>query len=231
LQFIGIFVIKQKIVPMNTEILDALRKCMLFNGISGEEMMDMMHSVHYRVVNFHRGDILAYAGTTCLHADIVVGGEVVTSMMGPSGRIIRITKHPVGSMLAPAFLYANDNNYPVTVEATKETQVFRMTPHDLNTLMEKDSRLAMNYIRMVSNIVSFLTKKVGMLSMNVREKMTLFLREERSRQHSNRILINMTRQELADHFGIQKYSLQRCLKEMQEEGEIKLDGKFIIFTI
>ena len=37
----------------------------------------------------------------------------------------------------------------------------------------------------------------------------------------------MSRQELADHFGIQKYSLQRALNELQESGAIRIDGKTI----
>jgi DNA-binding IclR family transcriptional regulator len=37
----------------------------------------------------------------------------------------------------------------------------------------------------------------------------------------------MSSQALADHFGIQKYSLLRCLKEMQENGSIVVDGKYI----
>jgi len=37
----------------------------------------------------------------------------------------------------------------------------------------------------------------------------------------------MSRQELADHFGIQKYSLQRALNELQESGFIRINGKII----
>ena len=37
----------------------------------------------------------------------------------------------------------------------------------------------------------------------------------------------MSRQELADHFSIQKYSLQRALNELQESGVIRIDGKTI----
>jgi len=39
--------------------------------------------------------------------------------------------------------------------------------------------------------------------------------------------VALSRQQLADEFGIQKYSLQRCLHELQEEGVIRIDGKHI----
>jgi len=215
---------------MNTETLEGLVACPLFSGISKEEIINMMHSVHYRIANYHRGDLVALAGSPCIHADIVVSGEVVASLMGPTGRTVRITMHHSGNILAPAFLFAKDNSFPVTVEATKDTQVFRLLFDDLNTLIRKDSRLALNYIRILSNIVNFLTKKVAMMSMNIKEKVMLFLKEERTRQQTNRVFINMTRQELANQFGIQKYSLLRCLKEMQEEGKIEVAGKYIIIS-
>ncbi|MBP5278083.1 MAG: Crp/Fnr family transcriptional regulator [Prevotella sp.] len=187
----------------------------------------MMHTIRYRVVTYHKGDLFCMAGSPCLHADIIVSGEMVANLIGPSGRVIRMSMHHSGNMLAPAFVFAQDNSYPVTVEVLKESQVFRLTVSDLTTLIEMDSRIAMNYMRILSNIVSYLTKKVSMLSMNVREKVSMFLREERKRQQTSRLYINMSRQELADHFGIQKYSLLRCLKEMREEGTIRIEGKYI----
>ncbi len=212
---------------MNTETLDGLMACPLFSGISQKEIIEMMHTIRYRVVSYHKGDLFCMAGSPCLHADIIVSGEMVANLIGPSGRVIRMSMHHSGNMLAPAFVFAQDNSYPVTVEVLKESQVFRLMVSDLTTLIEMDSRVAMNYMRILSNIVSYLTKKVSMLSMNVREKVSMFLREERKRQQTSRLYINMSRQELADHFGIQKYSLLRCLKEMREEGTIRIEGKYI----
>jgi len=85
----------------------------------------------------------------------------------------------------------------------------------------------MNYIRILSNIVCQLTKKVRMFSMNVREKVSLYLKEQSRLQQTRKILLPLSRQELADHFGIQKYSLLRCLNELKQEGVILVDGRHI----
>jgi len=212
---------------MNTETLEGLMACPLFNGISQDEVIEMMHTIRYRVLSFRKGELFATVGSPCLHADIVVSGEMSASLMGPSGRVVRITMHHSGNMLAPAFIFARDNRYPVTVEAIKDTQVFRISATDMERLLQTDSRLALNYVRILSNVISYLTKKVGMLSMTVKEKIELFLEEEGKRQQTKRIFIDMSRQEMADHFGIQKYSLQRCLKELHDEGTIEIDGHYI----
>lgn len=212
---------------MDIDTLQGLEQCPLFKGLAESEIIDLMHTVRYRVIRYHKGDILAYEGSVCQYADIIISGEMVASLMGPSGRVIRVSTHQTGKLLAPAFLFASDNQYPVTVEATTDTVVLRLMPTDLEKMLWQQPRLMMNYIRMLSNIVAHLTKKVRMLSMSVREKVSLYLKEQSKLQQSNHILLPLSRQELADHFGIQKYSLLRCLNELKQEGVIRVEGRHI----
>ena len=212
---------------MDIDTLIGLSSCQLFKGLTDEEIMNAMHSVRYRVLTYKRGTLFAMAGDECLHADIVISGEMTASMMSPSGKIITLNLHHSGNMLAPAFLFAADNHYPVTVEAVVDTRVLRLMRTDVEALILIDSRIALNAIQILSNIVSFLTKKVSMLSMSVREKVEIYFKEEQKKQQSRHLRIPLSRQALAEHFGIQKYSLQRCLREMQEAGEIQIEGRVV----
>ncbi|MBQ7471358.1 MAG: Crp/Fnr family transcriptional regulator [Prevotella sp.] len=192
------------------------------------EIISLMHTVRYRIIRCRKGQIWVSAGTVCQHADIIIGGEMVAYVTGPSGNVVRMGAHQPGKLLAPAFLFANDNHYPVTVEATMDTTVLRLTYDDLGKIMHSDQRLMTNYLHMLSNIISLLTKKVRMLSMSVREKVCLFLMEQSHQQQTKNILLPMSRQELADHLGIQKYSLLRCLNELKQEGSIRVEGRHIL---
>ena len=212
---------------MDIDTLRGLSACPLFKGLTDEELTDAMHQVRYRVLTYKKGALFAMAGDECLHADIIISGEMTATMMSPSGRIITLNMHHSGNMLAPAFLFAADNHYPVTVEAVIDTRVLRLGRTDMEKLIHSDSRIALNEIHILSNIVSFLTKKVGMLSMSVREKVERYFKEEQNRQQSRHLRINLSRQALAEQFGIQKYSLLRCLKEMQEAGEILIEGRVV----
>ena len=212
---------------MDIDTLHGLKQCPLFMELTDQEIIGLMHTVRYRIVRFRKGDVLAFAGTVCQYADIVMSGEMVAYAVGPSGRIVRMASHQRGKLLAPAFLFASDNHYPVTVEATTTTAVLRLTSDDLEIMMHSDQRLMANYIRMLSNIISQLTKKVRMLSMSVREKVCLYLKEQSQLQQASTIVLPLSRQELADHFGIQKYSLLRCLNELKQEGAIRVEGRSI----
>lgn len=212
---------------MDIDTLQALSQCPLFNGLTDAEIIQLMHTVRYRIVRYPKGGLLALAGDVCQHADIVLSGKMMTNLIGPSGRSIRITMKHAGNMLAPAFLFAKENLYPVNVEAATDTQVLRLMPADLEKLLQADTRLMVNFIRILSNNIAYLTKKIGLLSLTVREKIMLYLREQQQEQNSTHIHMQLSRQQLAELFGIQKYSLQRCLNELQKEGLITLEGKYI----
>lgn len=212
---------------MDIDTLHGLALCPLFNGLQDSEIIDLMHKVRYRVTNLYKGDIHAYAGYACQYADIIISGEMVAHLVGPSGRAIRMMTHQPGTLLAPAFLFADNNQYPVSIEANVSTTILRLAAADLERLLQMDQRLMMNYIRLLSNTVARLTKKISMLSLNVREKLVLYLKEQSRLQQSNEIILPLSRQELAEHFGIQKYSLLRCLNELKQDGLIQVDGRRI----
>lgn len=212
---------------MDIDTLQGLKQCPLFRNLEESEIITLMHTVRYRIYRCRKGQIWVSAGSVCQYADIIISGEMVAYVTGPSGNVIRMAAHQSGKLLAPAFLFATDNHYPVTVEATIDTTVLRLWPTDLDKMMHDDQRLMQNYIQLLSNIISQLTKKVRMLSMSVREKVCIFLMEQSRLQQTNNILLPMSRQEIADHFGIQKYSLLRCLNELKREGAIRVEGRHI----
>ena len=216
---------------MDIETLEGIRKCPLFKGLTDNEIIDLMHAVRYRVIRLYKGDFLFVASEECFHANILIDGEVVAYLEGTSDRYIRMSTFHAGNMFAPAFLFAQDRRYPVTVQATTITKVLRIQSVDFERLLELDSRLAKNFTVILSNLIAGLTKKVEMLLLSVRDKIMFFLKEEQHRQQSNTIKLSMSRQELADYFGIQKYSLQRALNELQESGAIRIDGKTIEILI
>ncbi|MBQ3631920.1 MAG: Crp/Fnr family transcriptional regulator [Prevotella sp.] len=212
---------------MDIDTLQGLKQCPLFRDLEASEIIALMHTVRYRIIRCHKGQIWVSAGSFCQFADIIISGEMVAYVTGPSGNVVRMAAHQTGTLLAPAFLFAADNHYPVTVEAMTATNVLRLSLADLEKMMHIDQRLMQNYIQLLSNIISQLTKKVRMLSMSVREKVCLFLMEQSRKQQSKDVLLSMSRQELADHFGIQKYSLLRCLNELKQEGAIRVEGRHI----
>jgi CRP-like cAMP-binding protein len=103
-----------------------------------------------------------------------------------------------------------------------------MRKQEFEQLLRDNWQLSMNFMRVLSNINSFLTKRMRVLSLyTVREKVAWLLLERAGEQGSNVIHLFRSRQEIADSFGIQKFSLLRVLSDFQKEGAIKINGREI----
>lgn len=156
---------------MEKKVTEALMRCQLFEGLSAEDIDFATAAVKHRLVRFDKDDVYALAGTPCRYADIVVEGEMTARMVGPSGKFVQMATIGVGTLVAPAYIFAKDNRLPVSVETTAPTVVFRMTPAGLYQLMKGDDRVGMNFIRQLSSTSEFLARKTQMLTLStVREK-------------------------------------------------------------
>ena len=213
---------------MDRNILKALQLCPLFDGFSNEELYFVFDRVPYRMVRLGKKDPYLLAGDSCCNVDFVVHGEIAVRMSGASGKSVQVCVKTTGALLSTAFIFSDDNTMPVSLECIKPATLFRISPEMFQKMMDDDQRLRINFIRMLSNSCNYMVKKVRMLTLyTVREKVAIFLLQEARRHCSDSFLLTMSRQEIADCFAVQKFSLQRSLKEFADEGIISFDGKHI----
>lgn len=213
---------------MNDNVMKALRACPLFAGMREMEIELTLDNVPHQCVSLPPHEVYALAGMPCRHVDIVVSGKLICRMAALSGKQVEVSRLRSGNLVAPAFFFSKDRCLPVSVETEGAVELFRMKPETLKALMDTDETLRMNFIRILSNIDVFLTKKMKILSLfTVREKVAYLLLERAGEQGSDEIHLERSRQEIADSFGIQKFSLLRVLSGLEEEGTIEIHGKNI----
>ena len=207
---------------------ETLASSPFFNGLTAKEIQAILQTVNYKIVEYPAKEIYTLAGMPCKYADFILKGELISRMTGLSGKQVQIDRLKAWILIAPAFIFAKNNAMPVSVETAQHTTIMRMMPSELKHLIDSNERIRMNFIQLLSSINVFLTQKLRMLSLlTVREKVAYFLMKVAKEQQSRTIKLSNTRQEIADTFGIQKFSLLRCLSEFEDNGAIKIDGKQI----
>lgn len=216
---------------MKESIFVTLQKCTVFEGFTPEEIREALSMVSYRMVELAARETYVLAGMPCRYADIIVEGEMIARMSGLSGlsgKQAQIERLGESMLIAPAYIFAHHNEMPVSVETSKKTTLLRMRPSELKLLIDTDERIRWNFIQHLSRIDIFLSQKMRMLSLfSVKEKVAQYLIKMATEQQSRTIRLDVSRQEMADIFGIQKFSLLRCLSEFEEKGAIRIDGKTI----
>lgn len=213
---------------MEVSINETLSHSPLFNGLTTKEIKELLQTVNFKIVEYPAKEIYTLAGMPCKYADFILKWELISRMTGLSGKQVQIDRLKACILIAPAFIFAKNNAMPVSVETAQHTTILRMMPSELKHLIDNNERIRMNFIQLLSSIDVFLTQKLRMLSLfTVREKVAYFLMKAAKEQQSRTIKLSNSRQEIADTFGIQKFSLLRCLSEFEDNGAIKIDGKQI----
>ena len=213
---------------MDERIIAALTRCPLFLDMDNHDIDLLIEHVAQRRVILKKGEIYTTAGMACRYADIIIKGELATRMTGKSGKEVEVSRLERGNIIAPAFIYAKHNNMPVTVIASTDTEILRMEPSELSRLIGEYPQIRNNFISTLSNLNVFLTRKIRTLSLlTAKEKIARLIIEESLRHKSAKISLNKSRQEIADSFGIQKYSIIRALDDLINEGAIQVKGREI----
>lgn len=211
---------------MEQRVLNALTKCPLFAGMEPVEIEIAMAGVTYSIVNYDSHDIYALTGMPCKTLDIVIRGVLVCRMSSLSGKQVEVSRLHEGNLVAPAFILGKDTNMPVGVETDTDVTVLRMQKTVFHHLIGTHERIRDNFIRVLSNINAFLTHRMRILTLfTVKEKVAYLLLELAGEQGSNVIHLSQSRQEIADSFGIQKFSLLRVLADFAKAGAIKINGR------
>ena len=213
---------------MDKTVLQALIKCPLFAGMSETEIETAMAGVSYRLVNYDKHDIYSLTGMPLKNADIVIRGVLVCRMSSLSGKQVEMSRLRPGNIVAPAFIFGKDSSMPVSVETDTEVTVLRMQKPVFRALLSTNETILSNFILELSNIDIFLTERMKVLSLyTIREKVAYLLMERAGEQGSNTIHLHRSRQEIADSFGIQKFSMLRVLADFAKQGAIKVNGREI----
>jgi len=210
---------------MSESTLKPLMNSPLFNGVEEAEAMAVFQGITPRVADYNKRDIIAHAGDIHQTVDVVLEGVVYTVMLNAAGKMMMMHKIGAGGLLAPAFVILNAP-LQVSIQASTPVRLLRLSESDFRTMLSRNTVVMTNFIKILSHLVVTLTHKVNVLSMKtakgkVADHILKLMRE----QHSQVVHLSSSRQELADGFGIQKFSLIRALNEMVDDGAISVNHR------
>ena len=155
-----------------------ISSCPLFIGIDKEEQ----HAFLTRLVSnkkiVEKGQKVVRQGDEIRYLYLLVQGTVRTEMITQEGNSLEIEFIDAVRPLAPAFLFANNNKFPVDVITIEECH-FLLIPKDvwLSEMMQNEALLT-NFLKLNSNMIVFMSQKVQMVSIkSLKGKLSLFILE------------------------------------------------------
>lgn len=199
-----------------------ISSCPLFLHLSQDEVDAIMERSVVEVREVAKGNYVVRQGDLVHTLYLLMEGLVRTEMVTKEGNVLEIEFIEPVRPLAPSFLVATENRYPVDV-ITADKSVFYLIPKSkwMKEMMQNETLMA-NFMKVNSNMTVFLSKKVQMMSIkSLKGKLSLYILENTTPQQSI-FKLKRSQTQLAEYFGVQRPSLARTLGELIREGMISL---------
>lgn len=206
---------------------DILPQSPLFKDIPIEQLERLLSAQH-TFSTYEKGAIVALQGDRCSALMMIAEGSVRCDMIDPTGKIVTIAILKAPDILAPAFIYASNNFFPINITALLPLTVLTIGKESFSKLLQENGKILDNYLRMISDHTQFLTDKIRFLKFGtIKSKLALFFLERIKSAGSTEFTILESQQALSDLFGVTRPALARTISEMIEEHLIAVEKKQI----
>ena len=212
---------------MNT--LSQLKKTPLCKNIDEAQLAGLFDQGIFILQHYPGDSFIFRAGESPQRLYLLLSGQVEICRDTLSGRrLLLTTLSKPGDVFGEIYLFIDRDTYDMYARAAKPTQVVAISRHFLS--LEHQSPLG---AAVQSNLLSlFAQKAYGMRRRldilaggSLREKIARFLAGKQTQNAP--IILDMTRESLADYLGVTRPSLSRELSLMQKDGIIASKGREI----
>ena len=196
-----------------------LAEAQIFRGLSERFLENFIGRTPNALREFGIGDFIALQGTVCQSLYLLYSGRVRTNMVNEEGKQVTIEEIEAPRLLAPAFIFATDNRFPVNITTLTNCEVLVLNRTDFVDLMHREKIVMQNFLRIISDRSIFLSRKLNAFALqDLKTRLLAYLRE-----HEN----PRSRQEIADILGVARPSLARVLSELADEGYLRIEKRKI----
>ena len=211
-----------------------LSLCPICGKLSEEEQTALFSSLDYSTRSFEKGDWVARQGDALSSLYLLSKGRAnvcprlirfKTEMITESGTILEVETLSAPTPLASAFLFAENNRFPVDVIALEECEIILIPKNAVMRLLATNEHFLQSYMAFNANRTQFLSERLQLLSIKtIKGKLAYYILKRIQGDHYKQ---DRNQTELSEYFGVARPSLARSFSEMIEEGAISREGKIV----
>ncbi|MCQ2969878.1 MAG: Crp/Fnr family transcriptional regulator [Clostridium sp.] len=210
------------------DIISNIKDNSLFYNIKDEELKELLGSSNYYIEKYNKGEIIAQEDDNCTSIGLVLEGTINIETIYPSGKGIVMKKLLPGDVFGEALIFSKETTYPATVIANSNCTIGYLNKKEVIKLLSLNSIIFENFMMLLSDKVLTLKNKIKSISLkNVRQKVVNYILQEYISQKDFKILLNLSKEEIAGIIGIPRPSLSRELIKLREEKLIEFDRNTI----
>ena len=185
----------------------------LFKGLNPQEILDCLRKVDFKIKDYKKNEIVFFRGDILKQVIIIINGTTHGEMQKFNGDTIVINQMKSGEVLASAFLFGNDNIFPVDLVTLENSKFLLFDKEKYLNLIQSDKRLLLNFINEISNKSQLLSKRIwfNFTHKTIEEKILSYINENAK---NNKIKFLPSISALAKKFEVTRPALSREISNL-----------------
>lgn len=194
----------------------------VFLGLIEEKLRTFIDDTPHILRSYDVNEFIAMQDDPCRSVYLLYEGEVRTTMSGPDGKQVTIEDLEAPVLLAPAFVFATHNRFPVNVTALRPCEVLLVNKENFVELMRQEPVVMLNFLRIISDRSYKLSRKISSFALQgLKSRVAAYLCDKGSIHNQ---------QEVSEKLGVARPSLSRVLAELAEEGCIAFVKRKVVIV-
>ena len=209
---------------------DLLFFCSMCRDKSAEEIEKIKCTIPHTVKEYKRGEHIVYQGDKVYHLVMLLKGKVKTEIVSNSGLTLPMEEIKAPHPLAAAFLFADDNRFPVDVIALQECEVLYISKESVEAQIAKCPGFMRGFMAFNANRMQYISERFKIFAQKgIKAKIAYYILSKEINQEFD---LGRSITSLAEYFGVERPSLSRALSEMARDEIITFSaGKGKILNI
>lgn len=207
---------------------DLLFFCTMCRDKSAQEISEIKCTIAHTIKPFKRGDHIAWQGDKVSHLCMLTKGKVKTEVVSDTGFTLAMEEIKAPFPLAAAFLFADNNRFPVDVIALEECEILFIKKEAVEKQIAKCPGFLRGFMAFNANRIQYLSERMKIFAQKgIKAKIAYYILQ-RTKGQAFELGRSMT--SLAEYFAIERPSLSRAFSEMVRDGIIEFEsgqGKII----
>ena len=212
------------LLPM--DLTSLLSNCSLCRGLDVHELAAVTDIASFK--HLAKGEILFLEGDPAFGFFILLAGRVRIYKTSADGKQYTLHSIAPGQMFAEVAIFRGDS-FPANCVATEETSVAFLPKEGFRQLLAQSPQISLKMIAALASFIREYNQKVEDLSLKeVPGRLASYLLQLVATQKSNRLLLPISKTELATSLGTVSETLSRNFRKLSEAGTIELQGEIVV---
>ena len=213
-----------------------LSKTVLFLGMTGTDIENMLDRLGAKQRHFSKGDIICQAGDVIRSLGLVLSGHVNIENDDIWGNKSILDNIGPGQVFAETYACIPGEPMMVSVVASEAVDVLFL---NVGQGIQNSSGENPGWGRLIQNLLAVSAQKNLNLSRrifhtspkSIRGRLLSYLSYQAARQRSLQFTIPFNRQQLADYLSVDRSAMSNELSKMQREGLLTVNRNYFVLKV